>query len=199
MLVEWVRRAARFRDSLTKRFVSKAAVLKLVDEEQARNQVRASGLTRRLIAEKISLSDYQMELARLAKESSVRMAALGVGGRAGLTPQKYGQVGALTRVQYEGIGRFGEQLYRGELTEKQAYQRAKTLVSQGAQLYHRGEKQAKIDSGFTEGNRNVDAQSKHCRPCLSYITDGWVPINAVVPVGNSCDCGFKCRCKVIYR
>ena len=39
----------------------------------------------------------------------------------------------------------------------------------------------------------------NCPDCPNYVTNGGVPANQIVPVGEACRCHGNCRCTVEYR
>jgi hypothetical protein len=181
------------------RYISNAEVLRLVDTEVARQEARLKGHARLLINGRIDIPEFQQRMASDMKLSSIRMAALGAGGVEGLGNRHYGKVGAELKKQYKFLAGFGEAL-SGGLTEKQVLQRAGQYGRQSAIAFHASQQITKESEGFTEGKRSLDDRAQHCKHCPDYSTNGqWVPIDQIVPTGSNCDCGGKCRCKVVFR
>jgi hypothetical protein len=181
------------------RYISNAEVLRLVDTEVARQETRLKGHARLLINGRIDIPEFQRRMANDMKLSAIRMAALGAGGVEGLGSRHYGKIGAELKKQYKFLAGFGDALVEG-LTEKQVLQRAGQYSGQSAIAFHSAQQITKISEGFTEGRRSLDEQSEHCVQCPEHSTYGsWVPIDEIVPPGTSCNCGGRCRCKVVFR
>ena len=181
------------------RYISNAEVLRLVDAEVARQETRLKGHARLLINGKIDIPEFQQRMAADMKASSIRMAALGAGGVEGLGNRHYGKVGSELKKQYKFLAGFGEAL-SGGLTEKQVLQRAGQYGRQSAIAFHSSQQITKESEGFNEGRRSLDEQAVHCKQCIDYSTNGrWVPVSELIPVGSSCDCGGRCRCRITFR
>lgn len=181
------------------RFVSRARVLELVDNEQRRTEVRLQGLTRRLISGVLTLPDWESEFAQELKRSHIRLAMLAAGGRDGMNSRAYGIVGANLRAEYGFLDGFANALFRGEVSEKQALARAKLYGASVRGSFFKVERSAKESEGFTTAKRELDPQAEHCADCLRHSTNGrWVAIEDVVPVGVRCKCRWRCRCSVVY-
>jgi len=181
------------------RYISNAEVLRLVDAEVARQETRLKGHARLLINGRIDIPEFQRRMAGDMKASAIRMAALGAGGVDGLGNRHYGKVGSELKKQYKFLAGFGNALANG-LTEKQVLQRAGQYSRQSAISFHAAQQITKEGEGFIEGRRSLDGQAQHCKQCLDYSTNGqWVPLSELIAVGSSCDCGGRCRCRIVFR
>jgi hypothetical protein len=182
------------------RFVPASVIANLLDQEQAQTAVRLKALTRLLIDQKITLSDWEQRFAQTLKESNVRALALGAGGKARLTQRHYGSVGYQLQQQYKYLDNFAQQLSGQKLTEAQAIRRSGLYASSVRVTFNRSEQISREAEGFNEARRSLDPQAMHCDSCLVHSTNGlWIPADQVVPAGVDCECGQWCRCTVTYR
>lgn len=196
--IEYSRGAGQYRDRITKQFVPRSRVLLEVDRESARTATRLQGLTRLLIAERITLPEWQIRFAEELKSAHLRQTMLGAGGRSQLTPQHYGKVGWQLRQEYRYLDRFAKAIQDGKITPSAALRRSAWYAESTALSFHRAEQVTKGRDGF-EGKRSLDAGADHCPSCPQYVTDGFVAASTIVPVGTNCECGRKCRCMVVWR
>ncbi len=175
-----------------------AQVLEVVDTEVSRLEVRLKGHARLLTQGKIDIAEFQTRMALSLKESHLRNAAIGAGGVTNLTPVHYGKVGAGLKKQYKFLHGFGEDLAEGKLTPKQAIRRAGSYAKSAKTSFFEAEFTSRGKVGFY-AKRLLDAQSRHCQSCISYQRLQWTLIQLVTPPGTDCECGGRCRCRLIFR
>lgn len=193
-------KTGRYRNSETGRFVSRADVLKLVDTEVARLKVRLQGQSRLLISEKISLSEWEKQMAETIKESHLRMTILGAGGKGRVSNAHFGAVGAALRREYGYLHLFANQIARGELTPAQILSRSGSYAASTRKSFYKGEQLSRAIAGVKLAKRDLDPQSRHCSDCVRYSTRGkWLPIETVIVPGHTCQCGGRCRCSISYK
>ncbi len=194
------RRSGRYREASTGKYVSRAAILRLVDEEAARLSTRMKAHTRLLTTNRIDLPEWQRRSAEELKLSHIRSTILGSGGRSLTSSEAYGSTGRELRRQYEYLQGFAQDLAAGKLTRTQALSRAASYGGSTRTAFHKAEKIARGREGFKEAMRDLDPAAKHCGPCIRYSTNGlWVPLEDVVMTGVRCDCFHFCRCRVKFR
>lgn len=197
MPITYDRRAGQFRGN-DGRFVAKAEILRLVDGEAARLEVRLQGHARLLTSNRITVSEFQTRMAEDIKLSHLRMASFGAGGEKQLTPRQFGLVGAELKKQYKFLGNFGQDIAAGRLSEKQILARAKLYGRSPAISFYNSERVARVENGFNQAKRLLDPQAAHCAECITYAT-GWTDAREVVPPGTNCSCGGRCKCRLLYR
>jgi hypothetical protein len=181
------------------KFVSRADVLKALDGEVARTEVRLQAITRKLIAEKIDLPTWETEFAQELKRAHIRSGLFAAGGKDGMTPAAYGHLGANLKEQYrKHLDRFAHDLADGKLTEKQALIRSKMYGQSVRQTFFKVEAATRETEGFQLAKRELDPQAQHCSSCLQYATNGWTNIADIVPPGTNCQCRGRCRCRIVY-
>ncbi len=182
------------------RFVSRADVMRMVDEETQRGQVRLRAIARLLVSERIDVPEFQTRMAEAIKGSHIRLGVLGAGGKGAMTQRNYGQIGRVLRDEFKYLRGFGQAITAGELSESQVMRRAELYATSARLSFFALEKQSRQRSGVRLAKRSLDPQARHCSDCLRHSTNGrWVPIEKIVPVGSRCRCRNKCRCSVQYR
>jgi hypothetical protein len=197
-MFEFDARSHRYRNAETGRFVRYAEVLKLADEEVNRLEVRLSGHARLLNSGKIGVGEFQTRMAESLKESHLRMAMLGAGGKKAMNPTQYGHVGQQLRKQYEYLYKFGRTLEGQTLTEAQILRRAKSYAKSANIAFRQAEMTARGQVGFY-GKRLLDPQARHCVECISHQVLTWTLVSQITPLGVNCSCGGKCRCRMVFR
>lgn len=188
----------RYRNIETGRYVRLVDVLRFVDEEVTRTEVRLKGHARLLAQGKINIAEFQTRMADSLKESHLRVAAIGAGGTRQLTPTHYGKIGAQLKKQYKFLHGFGQDLADGKLTPEQAIRRAGSYAKSAKTSFFESEFTSRGKYGFY-AKRLLDAQSRHCNSCISYQRLTWTPVHSVIPPGVDCKCGGRCRCRLIYQ
>ncbi|MGL5923625.1 hypothetical protein [Chroococcidiopsis sp.] len=197
--VTYDRRVGKYRDG-TGKFVSRATVLRLVDQESDRLATRMKAHARLLTDGRIDIPEFQKRAAEDLKLSAIRSTILGSGGRSQATNQAYGSTGRLLREQYQFLDGFARDLAAGKLSKAQAIQRASLYGASTRSAFHTAEKIARGREGFIEAKRSLDPSAAHCPQCLSYSTSGqWKPLNEVTMPTVNCECSQFCRCLVIFR
>ncbi|WP_414755570.1 hypothetical protein [Anabaena sp. CCY 9910] len=188
----------RYRDSETGRFVKAGDISQLIDREVNRAEVRLKGHARLLAQGKINIPEFQARMAQTLKEAHLRNAAVGAGGVKSLTPTHYGKVGAELKKQYKYLYQFGKDLADGKLTSKQAIRRAGMYAASARTSFHEAEFTSRGKVGFY-AKRLLDPQAKHCDACIAHQRPNWTLIQLITPPGVDCQCGGRCRCRLVFR
>lgn len=181
------------------RFVAQATVGKLLDIEQDFLGKRLRSLTKQMIRQEITLHDWEYRFASLLKDSHLRMASLGSGGKDRLNARHFGAVGNQLRKQYEYLDGFAHQLVNGEVTVQQVLRRSTQYAASIRVAFSRAEQLTRENEDFTLARRVLDSQARHCPDCLRHASRSWKPIEEIVPIGTNCRCGQFCRCQIIYK
>lgn len=198
MAIEYNSGSGQYRNLTTKRFVGRLEVMRYVDQEAQRTQTRLQAQMRLLIESKIDLPEWERRMAQTLKDSHIRMATLGAGGKPGLTQRHYGAIGYQLREQYRYLDGFAQDLAAGKLTPKQALYRSGLYANSIKLAFHKSEQITKASEAFRSAKRLLDPQAHHCSSCLGYAALGWQPIEEAVSPGVSCECGQFCKCTIIY-
>lgn len=198
--VQYDRRTAQYRNSQTGRFVPRATILRLVDDQSDHLSTRMKALARLLSDGKIELGEFQRRASDDIKLSSIRMGVFASGGRSQTPQSVYGVIGRELRSQYSFLANFAQDLAAGKLTKEQAIARAALYGGASRTAFHQAEKVARKREGFVEAKRSLDPQSRHCISCLGYSTNGeWLPVEQVTMPTVNCQCMSRCRCQVVFR
>jgi len=198
LLPQYDRRTGNYR-SANGRFVPRATILRLVDEESLRLSTRLKAHTRLLTSERIDLLEWQRRMAEDIKLSGIRMGVLASGGRSQTSSASYGAIGRELRSQYSFLANFAQDLAAGKLSKEQAIARAGMYGGSARTAFHQAEKVTRKREGFKLAKRILDPQSNHCRECLEHATgDRYLPIADIVPIGSNCSCHSRCRCKILF-
>jgi hypothetical protein len=188
----------RYRDLETGRYVRQVDVARFVDEEVNRTEVRLKAHARLLAQGKIDIPEFQTRMALTLKESHLRVGAIGAGGTRQFTPSHYGKIGAQLKKQYKFLHGFGQDLAEGKLTPEQALRRAGSYAKSAKTSFFEAEFTSRGKYGFY-AKRLLDAQSRHCESCISHQRLSWTPVKDVVAPGVDCECGGRCRCRLVYQ
>lgn len=200
-MIQFDPRTFRYRSLSTGRFTTRAELLRLLDSEVNRLEVRLKGHARLLTSNRIDLPEFQRRMAHDIKIAHVRTSALGAGGVKQLDAVHFGATGQQLRVQYGYLGGFGNAIASGKLTEKQIITRSSSYASSVRVSFHKSEAIARRRNGFAYARRLLDSQSsRHCASCLRHSTNGkYVPIEQIVAIGSNCECKSRCRCFILWK
>ncbi len=193
-------RVGNYRDLDTGRITSRNTLLRIVDRDISSTERKIQTATKNLIAENLSLGNFQREMIALLKGSHIRSATLGAGGKDGLNNRILGATGRRLRQEYDALKNFVNQIERGELSEKQIIARAKSYARSAQIAFSTSELITRSANGALTAKRELDPDADHCDQCPQYDTNGeFVPIDQIVPLGVACECRARCRCRITYR
>ena len=196
---EWSydRKAGRYRDERGK-FLSKAAVEKLVDGRIGKLEGKLKQFTRMLANGNITLDQWQSSVREAIKAAHIQAAIIGHGGRSGMGSAEYGRVGQRLRLEYDYLQRFAGDLLRGAVSAPMALGRIGLYAQSVRGSYWLGAELREQAQGYSLMRRILDDQAQHCSDCLAFAARGIVPIGSVPLPGQRCACGARCRCSVRY-
>lgn len=196
--IHWDENAARYTDAVTGRFIARSAVRGELDQALDTSAANVQTLTERLRTGGLSVSQWQVAMAREVKSVHTASAALAKGGWAQMTPADWGRTGQKIKTQYTFLGKFAGEVSSGQQRLDGTLGRRAELYSQaGRNTYHAVEQREQARRGMTE-ERNLLAVSDHCPGCLDADAMGWVPIGELPEVGSR-DCLSRCKCEIAYR
>lgn len=195
---EWDARLGRYRDVTTGRIVSNAQVRAALDQVVLQANARVARVTDELIRGKVSLAEWQMEMARQLKLYHTASAALANGGWAQMTPSDWGRVGAELRTQYQYLQRMAWDIQSGRLPlTRRAILRSQLYTEAMRGTFESERRRRALRKGARE-ERRVLGVADHCGDCVEYEARGWRPINTLPKIGDSI-CGARCHCSFEYR
>lgn len=193
------KKSGRYTDLETGRYVPRDLIFGALNEDTQQFRVKAEKLAQQLVDGKISTTTFSRRLREELKPVLTRSSALGAGGMENLEGKQLSQLGNGARKAYSSLKGLTDQIRAGELTPGQIAERAKRLSNHAYGAFHRAEQLSRAEGGFTLGWRRLSSGAKHCPDCPAHETESYVPIEEVVPIGDACVCGGRCRCSITYR
>lgn len=199
MDVEWSygRKIGRYRDERGK-FLSQAAVEKLVDGRIDKLETQLKRFTRMLSNGDITLDQWQGSVREAIKAAHIQTTIIGHGGRSGMGSAEYGRIGQKLRMEYSYLQNFAGDLLRGTVSAPMALARIGLYAQSVRGSYWLGAELRQKKQGYSLVRRILDAQAQHCADCLAFAARGIVPIGSVPLPSERCACGSRCRCRVEY-
>lgn len=196
---EWSydRNAGRYRDERGK-FLSQAAVQKLVDGRIGKLETQLKQFTRMLGDGSISLDQWQGSVREAIKAAHIQAAIIGHGGRGNMGSAEYGRVGQRLRSEYAYLQNFASDLLGRRISAPMALARIGLYAESVRGSYWLGTELRQQGQGYSLMRRILDDQAQHCADCLAFAARGTVPIGSVPLPGQRCECGARCRCTVRY-
>jgi hypothetical protein len=193
----WNDVAGRFRDARG-RFLSSEQVRRAIDATLRNHTNAVAALTDLLRQRALTLPEWERRMRLEVKNVHIYSALAAKGGRAQLTPQDYGRIGAVVKRQYKYLSGFAADISNG--TAGNVIGRAKLYAQAGRGTHEKVRQTEMKRRGFDE-ELNVLAPSEHCDgagSCVEQTDKGWVPVGSLVPIGGRL-CVVNCRCHIRYR
>lgn len=190
---------ARYRNSLTGRFLSQADALALTQRSIAAASRELEAQVVALAQGLVTLADWQRQLALLLKQLHLGQFILGRGGIKHTTPADFLEVARILKGEYRYLDGFGQDLAAGRLSVAQAQARTKLYLAKSRLSFWAGQQQAQSQGPMPTEMRRLLAPVIHCAECESYARAGWVPIGTLPMPTVDCSCRSNCRCSVEYR
>ncbi len=199
MDAEWSydQQSGRYRDERG-RFLSQAAVEKLVDKRIDKLDSLLRRYTRMLIDEQITLTQWQGSVREALKTAHIQNAIIGYGGKSGMGSAEYGRIGQRLREEYAYLQGFVSDLLSGRVSAPMALARIGLYAQSARGSYWQGAELRQQQKGYSLMRRILDSQAQHCQDCLKYAAQGIVAIGTLPLPGRRCVCGARCRCSVRY-
>lgn len=192
----WEPSVGRWRERATGRFVPPATVRNGLEGVIEATEVRMVGLTERLLAHTISLRDWQLGMAGLAKQLHL-VSALAAGGDS-LTPQQRGLLGSQVKRQYQFIDQMAQEIASGkQKLDGTLRTRTRQYAQAGRGTWEAIRGQGERELGRKE-ERNILHRADHCAECVALTARGWVPIGTLPAIGSR-QCRGNDRCTKEYR
>ncbi len=196
---EWIyeRGTGRYRNLKTGRFLSRNAVLGLV---QGRINSLSSDIFQSgddLITGRLTLNDWQRNVAEDLKKLWIQQFALGKGGVDRVTPEEWLSMGRVLKAQYAYLRRFAGDIATGRISEAQLQARLRLYVQASSFGFWAGQDAAERQKG-KQFMRRILGVAEHCPDCLRYAEQGIQPIGSLPLPTVGCVCRANCRCSVRY-
>lgn len=193
---KWNDRTGRYHRA-NGRIVSFGTIRGYLDEVLDRSEREMLVLSSRLQSGGASIEEWQLGMRDSLKSIHTASGALPQGGWAHMSPADYGRVGVRLKEQYKFLGNFASQVERGLPLDGRFFNRVKLYAQSGRATYHAIEREEQAKRGMTE-ERTVLGGKDHCTECVSEAAKGWVPIGALMLIGQRI-CKSNCRCHAEYQ
>lgn len=197
MAYTWSESAGRFVDERG-RFVSDAAVRRVVNDIADGASDRLAVLSRSMLAGDLSLAEWQAGAMRIVKSSHVASVTIAHGGAARMDFSRYGSVGNEIKAQYQYLAQFAAQIASGQQPLNGTVASRAAMYGQNARVvFEKAYGRDQAARGF-QSCRNRLQPAEHCSQCVEQSGRGWVPVGSLVPIGQR-TCRSNCRCRIEYR
>lgn len=205
----WNEAAGRYIDLSSGRFVPFADVRDALESVMDASGARMNLLTDQLIAEQISLAEWQIGMMEEIKIAHTAAAASASGGWAQMSQSDWGAVGRLVRDQYDFLRNFANEIASGQQRLDGTARVRTDLYAQAARgtFEETRRRYERLKNGMEEEAR-ILGEADHCSSdddpngeregCLELAALGWQPIGTLPKIGNSV-CITRCHCHFIYR
>ena len=154
-----------------------------LQEEVAKN-VRRIG--------KLAPAQWQEEMQKLIAVSHESMAVFGAGGFAQTTAGIWAKVQQVISRETAFETRMAAQMTIGQVSPAELLDRSGKYAEQTYGTWQNSIIVRERGHGTEEARRFLEPDADHCQDCFDAAAEGWVPIEDVVPIGES-QCGARCR------
>jgi hypothetical protein len=191
-------RNRRYRDRLNGRYVSAQDVRGAVDTVIDTETVKIRSLSQSLVDGKISLAEWQVQMASQLKGLHVALGLAANGGLANTSAADLGYLASLMKKQYQFLRDFALQIRRGEQPLDGTLVARAALYTQAARGTYEDMVGRAAQHGGAHEERSMLGPADHCKGCIAEAAKRWSPIGSLIPIGER-QCLANCRCTMQYR
>lgn len=156
-------------------------------------------LTDRLREGSISLSSWQAEMKRVIKNLHVSNMMLAVGGRDMMTPATRGATGGHLLREYRALQALALKIQSGDQRlDGTLWRTARHYLRAARKTFYEGTRRRVGGQGFDQEKSVRTAGERSCDSCIHEENRGWVPLGALVPIGDR-RCLRNCLCVMYFR
>lgn len=134
----WDRRAQRYRDSRTGRFISRREAAELRDDWIDSQLEAANDLADQWAAGDLTTRQWNEQMRALMKRVYVNEYGLAIGGLGQVDASHYGRLGNMLREQYRQLNDLAERMHDGNYTQAQVANFSRNFLRTGRQAYKKG-------------------------------------------------------------
>jgi hypothetical protein len=151
----------------------------------------------RLAAGEITQREFQVAMQKEIVKAESAMVASAVGGLKQMKQPEWQKVAIQIRQQQGSLMGFGKDIVTSRLSPAQIAARAR-LYARAIYATHMNEMtDFKKSMGARFARRILHQGAIHCEECPDLAARGWVPIEDLVPIGDT-PCIVNCRCAIEY-
>ena len=148
-------------------------------------------------AGEITQREFQMTMQKEIAKAESAMTASAVGGLKQMKPREWNNVAIQIRKQQTAMVGFGKDIVQTKLSPAEIAARAR-LYARAIYATHMNEMtDFKKSMGAKSARRILHEGAIHCEDCPDLAKLGWVPIEDLVPIGDTA-CIVNCRCAIEY-
>jgi hypothetical protein len=148
-------------------------------------------------AGEITQREFQMTMQKEIAKAESAMTASAVGGLKQMKPREWNNVAIQIRKQQSAMVGFAKDIVQTKLSPAQIEARAR-LYARAIYATHMNEMtDFKKSMGAKSARRILHEGAIHCEDCPDLAKLGWVPIEDLVPIGDTA-CIVNCRCAIEY-
>lgn len=198
----WDSRTARYRSSVTGRYVARRDILSLMEAQVSGVGERMAELTTALIEGRLSPAVWEAQARSELKRQHLAQSALGSGGFDRLGAREFGRVGGRIRQDYAALGALALAVTNGEVTPAQALARANRIMGNARTQFFDAERdriQRSASNRVVIERRVLGAAAQHCSDCVGFYNQGWQLAGSLPSPGVDAVCGGNCRCSMMRR
>ena len=193
----WDAEAQRYRDKRG-HLVPKAWVLAWILRAVGRSKKAFEKVAQEYLDGKITELQFQAIMQQGIASGHRAMAAIAAGGAALLIGNLAEQARNIIATQRAYMVRFAAQIATHQLSDAQVLARAAMYADAlyGTFANIQTAREATL-GGQRYARRIIDPAADHCDECPDLADLGWVPIEEMVPIGDT-TCLTNCRCEIEY-
>ena len=147
---------------------------------------------------KLNPNQWQHEMQRLIRVSHEAMGAFGGGGFTQTTIPIWTKVQQVISRETAYHVRMASQMVTGQVTPAEILNRSSQYAEQIHSTWQNTIIVREKQAGTNEARRFLEPDAEHCQDCFDAAAEGWVPIEEVLPIGQT-QCGARCRCTIETR
>lgn len=180
------------------RFVPAKDVRAAVDAVIDAESMKAQTLGQQLIDGKVTLADWQGQMASNLKTLHVAMGVGGNGGFQNTSSADFGFIGSLIKKQYSFLRDFAKQIAEKTQSLNGSLLIRAAMYAQAARSTFEFVVARAAGNGGATQSRSVLGIADHCEQCVSEASKGWVEIGSLIPIGERL-CRANCHCRLDFR
>jgi hypothetical protein len=191
----------QYRDSFTGKYISQTQLRTAVQKVSAESDLRMRQRTQRYITGAVILLLWFAQMREEMKSLYLSVWLASIGGLPYDTPKGRTDFYQMVASQFDYMDSFALQLESGKSA---ALGRAGMYGEYGNGFFQNIGLDRALKRGFKRAKRILGPNENHCndngeRPgCLELAQIGWMPIRAMVPIGDAA-CYSNCKCRIIYK